>query len=114
MDNPYKSPIAALDLSKRPYTRFRLFLDVFAIVFAVVPLIADLVFYELDLAPADEQPMVVVVAAYGCVFVITAGWIVSLALNTVGAFRGRVVSFVGLVLDFASMSAVLVRDFLNG
>jgi hypothetical protein len=67
-----------------------------------------------QIAEQLQQPMVVVVAAYGCVFVITAGWIVSLALNTVGAFRGRVVSFVGLVLDFASMSAVLVRDFLNG
>jgi hypothetical protein len=43
MGNPYQAPATSHEpLPKRPYTRFRLCLDIFAIVFASLPLIVIL------------------------------------------------------------------------
>jgi hypothetical protein len=111
-NNPYAAPATSREpLPKRPYTRFRLFLDVFAIVFASLPLILILekmkvVALKPDDLLDDKSPLSLALAYLCCLLSVLLFWLVSLIINIVGTVKLRPVSIFGFLLNVASFIAM--------
>jgi hypothetical protein len=102
--NPYTSPtIPTDDLPKRLYTRPRLLLDVFAIVFAIFPIGFRI---TIDVVPYHDFERVFLPIAV--LFLLTMLlWLVSLVINIVGTVKTRPVSIIGVLINIASFIAIL-------
>ncbi len=104
--NPYKSPDISTERSlKRPYTRFRLFLDVFAIIAAASPLGLRIVVTLVNLPEIESLAFFIILFSS-----IALGWVASLVINAAGTFRIRLVSIFGLLLNVVSLLAMFVPD----
>ena len=99
--NPYQSPVSAGDrVPPRPYTRFRLGLDLFAIACAAYPLAFRLGVELHYITRLHNVP-------FAFFITLPALWFVGLALNAAGMFRLRRVSLAGLLLNVVSLIAML-------
>ena len=107
MDNPYQAPATSGEpLPTRPYTRFRLFLDIFALVFAISPTSYNVIDYFVDISDFQGNARIpVALAILAAQLLLVVLWFVSLVINAAGAFRLRPVSIVGLVLNLVSLVA---------
>jgi hypothetical protein len=105
--NPYQTPATSRrPLPKRPYTRFRFLVDIFALIFAILPVPFMVWNYY------SNTGVVIANATYFQLWVMLIGflvvlvmWLVSLVINAAGAFRVRPVSAVGLLLNIVSLIA---------
>lgn len=110
--NPYKSPTTSCVAHNRPRrTPLRLAVDVFAIVFAALPMLLRVLLDTYDRITGGQswvfidQNQLVVVAAI-CLALVVGLWLASLVLNIIGVFRLRALSIVGLILNIASLVAM--------
>ena len=103
MDNPYQTPATSSEpLPKRSYTRFRLLLDCFAIAAAAYPLVFRVIVDVWDISPPHY------IVGISLLVSLVLLWLVSLVVNAAGAFRLRLISFVGLLLNVLSVGAILL------
>jgi hypothetical protein len=98
MDNPYSSPFPDENKQSKPgYTRFRLLLDIFAILLPVFLVIFRVIHSRVYISLLDLE-----INPVGCaVFLIStlALWAITFGINTYGSIKGRPVSIVGLLLN---------------
>ena len=113
MDNPYRAPATSHEpLPTRPYTRFRLFLDIFAIAFASLPLVVVILekMKVVALGPEDflddKAPLSLGFAYLCCLLSVLLFWLVSLIINIAGTIKLRPVSIFGFLLNVASFIAM--------
>ncbi len=78
---------------KPRYTRFRLLLDVFSIVFALLPAVTRVLVFRLNAGITHTVPFYI----YGSSILLL--FVVALAINISGSIRGRPVSIVGLLCN---------------
>lgn len=107
--NPYRSPMTSSNLPKRTYTRFRLLVDVFALIFAILPVSINVLEYYVDKGVfIDSAPLWQLWVFLICLLLMLLLWLVSLVINTAGAFRLRPVSIFGLLLNIVSLIAAFL------
>jgi hypothetical protein len=109
MNNPYQAPATSNEpVPRRPYTRRRLILDVFAILFSTLPLLTKgFVALLLTEDAYDGLQSYRAIIIYFVVLILM--WPISIILNIIGCIRCRMISVFGLVLNVAMVIWVWLR-----
>jgi hypothetical protein len=111
MDNPYQSPSVPAEPVRRPYTRIRFIVDLLALVFAGLPLVVDVALLGVGVDDVRESLQLIFLVF---LLAVIALWFPSLIINIVGALKRRPIPIIGLLLNVASLIAVLLPDEYHG
>ena len=104
-------PTPSRDAKNNPRRSLKIVADVFAIVFASLPLLLRVLMDTFDRFTGGQswvfmdQNHLVVCAAI-CLASVVGLWLASLVINIIGVIRLRILSIVGLLLNIASFVAM--------